>query len=150
MGFQEAVRAYYLQYVDFEGRSPRSAYWWPVLFRTIINTIFVVGIFAVSISSGLFDKTSDPQGPAIAAVIGLGVFLIFFSLANIIPSIAVTARRFHDLGYTGWLYLAFIFAGMIIPAIPGLALLIWFIMPGNRCDNRFGPDPLVKVEDTFL
>jgi len=83
-----------------------------------------------------------------------------FSLAALIPSIAVAARRLHDTDRSGWwqiapqggvlltLLLVSIQAN-ILATVAGLAtvgmivaLLIWLVREGGTGDNRFGPDPL--------
>jgi uncharacterized membrane protein YhaH (DUF805 family) len=53
------------------------------------------------------------------------------------PSIAVTSRRLHDLGVTGWATLA-----MLIPTIGQIGSIIIGLPAGKKGDNQYGPDPL--------
>ena len=58
------------------------------------------------------------------------------SLALLLPGIAVSARRLHDLDRTAWwLLIAFTGIGLIL-------LLVWDCMKGTTGPNRFGADPL--------
>ena len=59
-----------------------------------------------------------------------------FSLATIIPSIAVTTRRLHDTGRSGWWYLL-----IFVPLFGWIALLVFYCQDGTRGGNRFGHDP---------
>jgi uncharacterized membrane protein YhaH (DUF805 family) len=60
------------------------------------------------------------------------------NLALAWPFIAVSVKRLHDFGFSGWWVLV-----NLVPAIGSLATLIANgFVPGNRGPNRFGPDPL--------
>ena len=108
------------KYADFSGRARRSEYWYFILF-----------FFIFSIALALFDLL-------------LGTYVVFyslFSLAMIIPSIAVGVRRLHDIGKSGWMYMI-----SFIPLIGGIWLLILFCKPGVEGSNEFGPDPKELTE----
>ena len=79
----------------------------------------------------------NPIGYLIVGVLGIAM------LAVIVPGIALSVRRFHDLGQTGWLVLVFAILGAIplIGLLASLAQIIWFAMPGNTGPNKYGPDP---------
>ncbi|MEM1161644.1 MAG: DUF805 domain-containing protein [Pseudomonadota bacterium] len=122
MGFMEAVKSVFARYVDFQGRSPRSEYWWFVLFYILVAIV-------LSLLS--------------AVVPLLGILLLVFYLAIIIPSISVAIRRLHDLDKSGWwLLLSFV-------PIANLLLLYWACCKGTDGDNQFGPDPLGNVAERF-
>lgn len=121
MGFMEAVKSCFRRYVDFQGRSPRSEFWWFYL-AFIIFYVLVIILAAIA---------------PILGIIGLGL------LAFIIPMLAVSIRRLHDLDKSGWWYLI----GFI--PLAGLILLYWFCLKGTEGDNRFGPDPLGNVAERF-
>jgi uncharacterized membrane protein YhaH (DUF805 family) len=83
----------------------------------------------------------------ILAIVGISTDNVGFSslgfavyglvlLGTIIPSLAVTVRRLHDLNKSGWYY----FIGFI-PLIGGIILLVWFFTDGNRFTNNYGNDP---------
>ncbi|MEM9988908.1 MAG: DUF805 domain-containing protein [Pseudomonadota bacterium] len=118
VGFQEAISLFFNNYLNFEGRSSRGAYWWAALFMLLVD-------IATSIIDGvLFGFTFENMEP-----IGTLVFL-----AILLPSIAVGVRRLHDIGKSGWWSLI---AFTVIGLIP---LIYWACQPGERQDNRFGPD----------
>ena len=58
------------------------------------------------------------------------------TLALLIPSLAVGARRLHDTNKTGWLLLL-----QLVPFIGGIILLVLFIIEGDKQPNRYGPVP---------
>jgi uncharacterized membrane protein YhaH (DUF805 family) len=114
MQFGEAIKSGFNNYVTFSGRAARSEFWYWTLFS------FLVNVAAAIIDSGL----------------GLGFIGTLISLALLLPGIAVSARRLHDLDRTGWwLLIAFTGIGIIL-------LIIWDCIKGTVGPNRFGPDPL--------
>ena len=162
LDFGEAVRRFYGNYVNAEGRAQRSAYWWVVLYQLIIYTVLIIILFMADGSDQLLDlvnevlegkSDADLQDDFQLGTSGLlAVFLIaIFAIVNFLPNIMLQIRRFHDLGQTGWLVLAFIILG----ALPGIGLffdianLIWFAVPGTNGPNQYGPDPLGVDTDIF-
>ncbi len=70
-------------------------------------------------------------------VTGLGVLSPLYSLALLIPSIAVAIRRLHDVGKSGWwLLLGF------VPLV-GLVLLYFMVQDSQPGGNEYGPNPKV-------
>ena len=134
MGMGEAIRTFFARYTDFQGRSRRSEYWWFLLAFYIF--LFVVGGLMFTIG-GLSGDNLNPIGMLLAVVMGLAV------LAIVIPGLALSVRRFHDLGQTGWLVLVFAILGAIplIGILASIGQLIWFAMPGTTGPNKYGPDP---------
>jgi uncharacterized membrane protein YhaH (DUF805 family) len=126
MSFVEVITSGFKRYVDFQGRSSRSEYWWWFLFSFVIS--FVFGLVQVLIEAGA-------GGPNAASGI-VSALSSLVSLALFLPSLAVALRRLHDTNRSGWWYLI---AFTIIGIIP---LLIWFCTRGTIGENRFGPDPL--------
>ena len=106
----------YRHYADFNGRANREKYWMFYLFYII----FYVGLLVID----RFLGTGGLLG-------GL------FALGSFVPSIAIGARRLHDIGKSGWWQLL-----VLIPLIGAIILLIWFVLKGTDGDNQFGPDPL--------
>lgn len=104
MTFVESIKVCFSKYADFTGRAVRSEFWWWTLFT-----------FLVSVATGLVSEM----------VSGL------FSLATILPSLAVGARRLHDTDRSGWWQLLW-----FIPVIGWIILLVWFIQEGKE-PNRF-------------
>ena len=119
MNFGEAIASGFSNYVNFSSRAARSEYWYWVLFNVLAQVV-----------TEIIDN----------AVIGMSVTTAIFSLAVLLPGIAVAARRLHDVDRTGWwLLLAF------VPVVGLIVLLIWFCTKGTDGSNRFGPDPLRGV-----
>jgi uncharacterized membrane protein YhaH (DUF805 family) len=119
MSFMGAVNSCFGQYAGFQGRAPRSEYWYWFLFTILILLVGDVICGAVGHLLG----TSVP---------GL-IFQTLFSLAILLPSLAVAVRRLHDLDKSGWWYLL-----VLVPLVGPIIMLVWFCTPGTRGPNRFG------------
>lgn len=116
---------YYLsvlkKYAEFSGRSQRAEYWYFVLFNIII--VFVLGFIDGII--GTFDPVS-----------GYGLISGLYTLAVLIPAIAVGVRRLHDVGKSGWMLLI-----GLIPLIGFIWLIILMVTDSNPVNNKYGPNP---------
>jgi uncharacterized membrane protein YhaH (DUF805 family) len=138
VSFPEAVGLFFKRYVDFQGRSRRSEYWWVQLLNFII---FFVGVVLAMVVGG-FDPSGastdiNPIGMVILGVLGL------YGLAIILPSIALFVRRLHDINQTGWIYLGLVVAGLIplVNLIAAIAQIVIGCIPGTVGANKYGPDP---------
>lgn len=132
------------RYADFQGRASRSEFWLFVLFCFAISTLagILSGGSMAWWSWGMgwrhhhgFHHWGGPFG----GVFGLAHAI--FTLYVFIPSLAVTVRRLHDSGKSGWWLLLGVF-----PAIGQLVLLIFMLLPSEPATNRFGPPPLETEE----
>ena len=120
------------RYADFTGRSRRMEYWMFSLGLAMAVFLFICAMFA---SFDFRGNTEDMGFPAMVILFfGLG---IVGWLAIIVPSFAVSVRRFHDQDLSGW----FVLLGFI-PYIGGLVMIVFMCLPGTKGDNRYGPDPL--------
>lgn len=108
-------------YADFNGRARRQEYWMFFLFNIIVS--FVLGF-----SGGLL--------AGMTGVETFGLVPILYSFAVMIPGIALTVRRLHDTGKSGW----FIFVS-IIPLIGPLILLYFMVVDSQPGNNEYGPNP---------
>jgi uncharacterized membrane protein YhaH (DUF805 family) len=106
------------QYVGFSGRARRKEYWMFMLFNMIASIILTVVDYATDLSP---------------------LFSGIYSLAVLLPSLAVTIRRLHDTGKSG----AWILIGLI-PFVGGIIILIFTCMDSQPNDNQFGPNPKAK------
>lgn len=111
VGMGEAVRLFFSNYINFEGRSNRGEYWWAFLAILLI-------------SMGL---------SAIDAMLGIQLLGATFSLATLVPGIALGVRRFHDIDKSGWWLLI-----GLIPVVGFLVLIYFFVQPPTPGPNRFG------------
>jgi uncharacterized membrane protein YhaH (DUF805 family) len=117
------------RYADFAGRSRRKEYWMFALMNIVIwSIILLLGLWGVE--ERLF--SSDEELSLYFIVTG-GLY----SLATLVPSLAVTVRRLHDTDKSGWLILL-----SLIPLIGPLILLVFYVTAGTEGANRFGSDPL--------
>lgn len=128
------------RYADFSGRSRRKEYWMFALF----NVIAMIGIGIIGAVLGGFTP-SDSGEMSFGSGLMLGLIGIY-SLAILVPALAVQVRRFHDQNKSGW----FVLLGFI-PYIGGLIVLVFMCLDGNKGENRFGPDPKMgnNVGDVF-
>jgi uncharacterized membrane protein YhaH (DUF805 family) len=108
-------------YTNFSGRARRSEYWYFILFYYIISILAVV--------------LDNLLGLAME-MIGYGLITFLVALAHIIPSFALTVRRLHDVGKSGW----FIFI-VFIPFIGAIWLLVLNCKNGEVGENKYGADP---------
>ena len=107
----EAYKKFWKGYVDFEGRSTRSDYW----FAYLANMLTVIAFYVLlAIFGGIAGATES----SFLAVISFIILFIFFAfgVAAILPGLAVTVRRLRDAGYNWpYIFVAFIpFVGWII------------------------------------
>ncbi|MFM5949005.1 MAG: DUF805 domain-containing protein [Novosphingobium sp.] len=132
----------YKRYAEFDGRSRRMEYWMFSLFSLIVMALCLGLMFGGGLNFSQIESGQDPEF-GILFWIGAVVFSIFV-LGSIIPSIALTIRRFHDRDMSGWWYLGFIVLGMIpiVSTISSIANLVIMALPGTAGANRFGDDPL--------
>jgi len=102
------------KYAVFTGRARRSEYWYFFLFNVIISMVigFIEG------ATGL----ADPET-------GRGMLGLGYSLALLVPGIAVGVRRMHDTGHSGW-YLLIPFYNLYLA-----------VSNGDVGSNEYGPDP---------
>lgn len=118
-----AARSVLSKYATFSGRAARSEFWWWALFTLIVIAI-----------------TRLIDGAVIAPMLGFGSFepragqplSLIVSLCLVLPSIAVAARRLHDIDRSGWWLLI-----GLVPVVGTLVLLYFYIQPSGG-PNSFG------------
>ena len=99
----EAVVQGFRKYADFGGRATRDEFWWWGVFIVIASAVFSV----------------------IDRLIGLGSALeTLFTLAILLPTLAVTARRLHDIGKTGWWQLGWYAVNITAWLVAGIMYLV--------------------------
>ncbi len=106
-------------YADFNGRARRKEFWMFALFNFIIAVVlsFIDGLLGLTIES-------------------MGILYLVYSLAVLIPNIAVSVRRLHDIGKSGWMILI-----AFIPLIGAIWLLVLFVTDSKPGANEYGPNP---------
>jgi uncharacterized membrane protein YhaH (DUF805 family) len=113
MSFTDAISDGFSKYVTFTGRSSRAAYWWWTLFN-------VLALIA---------------GYIVDAVLGTAFVYLIVVAALLLPNLAVTVRRLHDTGRTGWWILI-----SLIPLVGSIVLLV-FMLLGSEGPNKWGQAP---------
>ena len=116
VGFIDAIKLAFKNYVNFNGRSRRSELWWFFLFNIIIQII-------ISILANLITK-----------------YLIYLSyiyvLIAFLPSLGLGVRRLHDIGKSGWyIFIAF------IPLVGAFILLYFYCLDSENQSNEYGDSP---------
>jgi uncharacterized membrane protein YhaH (DUF805 family) len=115
---------YYLdvlkKYADFSGRARRAEYW----MFTLINFVISAVLFGVD------NLLGTGSGDSVGVIGGI------YSLAVLLPSLAVTCRRLHDTDRSGWWMLI-----AIIPIIGAIVLIIFLVQDSTPGTNRYGPNP---------
>jgi len=104
------------KYVEFSGRATRSEYWFFMLFY-----------FLWLIVAAFIDASTGENGYGTASLV--------IVLVHLLPAIAVSARRLHDIGKTGWWLLL-----NFIPLIGPVVLFIFAVLDSDD-DNIYGPNP---------
>jgi len=111
--FQESIKACFGKYATFSGRASRSEFWWWVLFL----------LLATAAAGMVNDKLAG-----------------LVSLAALLPNLAVTARRLHDIDRSGWWFLI-----LFLPFV-GFFIFVWLAAKaGSPGENRYGPVPPAEV-----
>lgn len=128
MKFTESIRAFFSRYTDFRGRTPRSGYWWVVLFLVAVS--FVMWAVDMVLFEGIYPQTLLEQG--------FGPGSILFIAATFIPNLALGFRRLHDTGRSAW----WILIGLV-PIVGAIVLLVFYLLPSTPGSNQYGPNPLV-------
>lgn len=124
-----AVKTCFSKYATFSGRARRKEFWYWYLFTCLITiAAFLLGCLIAII----FQESNI--GVAEVFILSNGIW----SLIIFLPNLAVTVRRLHDVGHSGWYYLI-----SIIPLV-GVILLLIALCTDSVDDNKYGPNPKLK------
>jgi uncharacterized membrane protein YhaH (DUF805 family) len=142
------------RYVDFAGRSRRLEFWAFTLLVWAVYAILLLALVAGGFGVGtLIDDGARGASAFFTLTLGgAGLVIWGWWLVTLLPTLAVTVRRLHDLERSGWWLLAAIVGGILplINLVTWLALFVVMLLPGTRGANRYGPDPKDPTEaDVF-
>lgn len=104
------------QYADFTGRTTRQEFWMYVL-------IYIIAYVVVSFVSG-----------TLAMLLALGL---------LVPNIAITTRRLHDIGKSGWWQLI-----ALIPLVGAIILIVWCAGETGKEANEYGAARALGITPT--
>jgi len=104
------------KYAAFAGRARRKEYWMFVLISAVIVLVL-----------GIVNRLMGADVPALP---------VYYTLAVLLPSLAVTVRRLHDTDRSGWWLLI-----LLVPLVGAIVLLVFTATPGGEIANRFGASP---------
>jgi uncharacterized membrane protein YhaH (DUF805 family) len=122
MSFVDAIKSFFKNYATFTGRARRSEFWWTVLFTTLVSTGLSI-LFPGSVME-LDGGITVRQNSAIVNL---------WSLVTLVPSLAITWRRLHDVSKSGP-YFFFI----LLPIVGWILLLIQLVKDSTPGANTFG------------
>jgi uncharacterized membrane protein YhaH (DUF805 family) len=121
MNFTQAIRSYFKNYATFSGRASRSEFWYAALFTSLVSA----AIDIVSPSGGHW-VMGEWQSYGSSALSNL------WSLATLVPSLAITWRRLHDVEKSGGF-----FFWILLPIVGWIILLVQLVKRGTSGTNRF-------------
>jgi uncharacterized membrane protein YhaH (DUF805 family) len=102
-----------------------------------LNALIILALFVEGLAA--FGTTEHPDSVEAALFIPLALYI----LATIIPSLAITVRRLHDTGKSGWMILL-----CLIPKVGGIILLAFMVLDSDPGPNQYGSNPkLAKPSD---
>lgn len=124
--FGSAFTRFFQNYANFTGRASRSEYWWMVL-------IYFAAFLALGIVIGLLEEATYSVGfvaESFSVVVALALIAVF--IGSIVPWLALTWRRLHDVNLPGPFYFI-----TLVPYVGGLVLLILHILGPKPEGRRF-------------
>ncbi len=107
------------KYAVFHGRAQRKEYWMFLLFNIIVSLVLTVIETLVDIQSILSG---------------------IYSLAVLLPGLAVSVRRLHDTNRSGWWLLI-----SLIPILGAIVLIVFMAQDGHPDENQYGFNPKLKT-----
>lgn len=131
MSLGESLTSVFNKYATFTGRARRSEYWWFSGCYFILQIVFnfaSLGMLAGVMSGEMsYNDPTFSMFQTMSVILGLGLLL---------PSLAVTVRRFHDIGKSGWNIL-----WAAIPLIGAIIVLVWMCQDSDVVANKYGESP---------
>ena len=122
---QHAVRHVLGNFATFRGRTSRETFWWWVGFVILLMVVTRLIDAALIVPMLGFERWDAEAGQPLS-------FLV--SLVLLLPNLAVSVRRLHDIGRTGW----WVLIGLV-PIIGFLVLLYFFVQPSDAANEHGEP-----------
>ena len=123
-------------YADFSGRARRSEYWGTVLFNVLIQAglSIILSIVATILFSSIEINGEVTFSPLFFLLLDTPIYI--YLLIWVLPGLAVSVRRLHDIGKSGWNVL-----WVFLPIIGWIMLLYWFCQDSQPGENKWGANP---------
>jgi len=121
MSFVDAIKSFFKNYANFKGRARRSELWWAVLFTSLVSAGLSI-VFPGPITEA-YGFTIQQNSPIVS----------LWSLATLVPSLAITWRRLHDVSKPGTYFLF-----ILLPIVGWILLLIDLVKDSTPGANTFG------------
>jgi uncharacterized membrane protein YhaH (DUF805 family) len=116
------------KYAQFDGRARRKEYWMFALINFVIEFAYCIFVGVVAA------VMSHSDNPGMAALLFIPLWI--YALAILVPALAVSVRRLHDTGKSGW----FILLGFV-PIVGGIIVLVFMCQDSQPGPNEYGPNP---------
>lgn len=123
-------------YANFQGRARRREYWMFTLINTVILILLQIPVQGAALAMAAQSETEGSATPGFVGItLVFAILLMIYALAVLVPSIAVTVRRLHDSGKSGWWYLL-----NLIP-FGSLVVLVFCLLDSEPGTNKWGRNP---------
>ena len=138
---QKSLFTYWLEcftkhYVDFSGRARRREYWGTLLFNALIQAVLTIILSFVDtiLFSSIEINGEATFSPLFFLLLDTPIYI--YLLIWFLPGLAVSVRRLHDIGKSGWNVL---WGG--IPIVGTIMLIYWFCQDSQLGENKWGANP---------
>ena len=123
-------------YADFSGRACRSEYWGTVLFNVLIQA--GLSIILSIVATILFSSIEINGEVTFSSLFFLlpDIPIYIYSLIWLLPGLAVSVRRLHDIGKSGWNLL-----WILLPIVGAIMLIYWYCQDSQPEENKWGANP---------
>nr|WP_207705239.1 DUF805 domain-containing protein [Enterococcus sp. 665A]MBO1342942.1 DUF805 domain-containing protein [Enterococcus sp. 665A] len=115
VGFKQAIKDFFVGYVEFKGRTTRAGYWWVQLIlmsiRLLFGLILFTTLFSAIINTGMMygyydyymsdDEIAWEVFSALFRILPILIFYFVYSLAILLPNLSLMTRRMRDAGLRG-------------------------------------------------
>jgi uncharacterized membrane protein YhaH (DUF805 family) len=120
--FGDAIKLFWTKYTEFKGVASRSEYWFAILHLFLLYFSVIVLI-----------TLAQAYDNILGLLAGMLFTLVLF--AAIIPSLAISWRRLHDINYSGgWFFI------QLVPLVGGIVYFVLTVLPSVKINNKYVTD----------
>lgn len=129
VNFVEAYKRFWKKGLKFEGRASLSEYWFAILWNVIINMalVLLLVVFTLVAAVVIFGSGENTAAILLITLLACGVY----ELATLIPTLALTVRRLHDTGKSGF----YVLIGLI--PFGSIVLLVFLCEQSDPNENEY-------------